>query len=211
MIRHFMPTILATAFLMASVSGFASEQVMDPRTDSSPWGIASGAEWGEDYPRFNPLLRDAGITWLRYFPEWKTTQPAKGEWNWEMSDAMVANAKENGIHMTPFFGYAANWTTSDGTTRRMPLKDNQYWRDYVTAMVDRYKADIQYWEVWNEFNGSFATGENTPEVYAELVRDASEAAKKVDPTAKIGLSVANFSVGYIDATIKAGLKRRAPL
>ncbi len=27
----------------------------DPRDDTSPWGIASGAEWSGDYPRFNTV------------------------------------------------------------------------------------------------------------------------------------------------------------
>jgi len=27
----------------------------DPRDDASPWGIASGAEWSGEYPRFNPI------------------------------------------------------------------------------------------------------------------------------------------------------------
>ena len=40
--------------------------------------------------------------------------------------------------------------------------------------------------------------------YAELVVTAYNAAKKVDPDAKIGLSVANFDVGFLDAVIKAG-------
>ena len=70
-------------------------------------------------------------------------------------------------------------------------------------MVGRYHSDIKYWEVWNEFNGSFAEN-GTPAIYAELVREASLAAKRVDPSAKIGLSVANFDVRFIDAAIKAG-------
>jgi polysaccharide biosynthesis protein PslG len=73
----------------------------------------------------------------------------------------------------------------------------------VEGMVKRYHSDIKYWEVWNEFNGSFAVG-GTPRMYAELVREASLAAKKIDSTAKIGMSVANFDVGFLDAAIKAG-------
>ncbi len=63
---------------------------------------------------------------------------------------------------------------------------------------------MKYWEVWNEFNGSFGDSKNKVKDYAELVVTAYDAAKKVDPTAKIGLSVANFDVGFLDAVIKAG-------
>jgi hypothetical protein len=70
-------------------------------------------------------------------------------------------------------------------------------------MVERYHSDIKYWEIWNEFDGSFAEG-GTPEMYAELVREASLAAKKIDPAAKIGMSVANFDVRFLEAAINAG-------
>jgi hypothetical protein len=57
--------------------------------------------------------------------------------------------------------------------------------------------------VWNEFNGSFAEN-GTPAIYAELVKEASITAKQIDPTAQIGISVANFDVNFLDAAIKAG-------
>jgi hypothetical protein len=43
------------------------QQSDDPRDDSSPWGVASGAEWFSAYPKFNPMLRAAGVQWLRGF------------------------------------------------------------------------------------------------------------------------------------------------
>lgn len=176
----------------------------DSRSDKSPWGIASGSEWAREFPKFNPLLDKAGVTWMRFFPEWNTIQPAQGQWSWDYADQFVSNSRDNHIRVSGTLAYAAKWATPDGSTRTMPLKDNQYWRDYVRGVVTRYRKDIQYWEVWNEFNGSFAKGQKTPKVYADLVRDASQAAKAVDPDAKIGMSVANFDVGFLDAAIKAG-------
>ena len=101
------------------------------------------------------MLRDAGVKWLRLFPEWQNIQPKQDQWNWDSSDAMVANARTNGIHLTGGFWYFAPWASADGGTRKGPVKDIQYWRDYVRANVGRYQKDIKYWEVWNEFNGSF--------------------------------------------------------
>jgi polysaccharide biosynthesis protein PslG len=175
----------------------------DPRDDASPWGVASGAEWFSAFPAFNPMLKAAGVRWLRGFYEWQTLQPKQGYWNWALTDRLVENARANGIHVTAGFAYLASWASADGGTRRFPIKDIQFWRDYVGGLVDRYKNDIKYWEVWNEFNGSFAQDGN-PRIYAELVREASISAKKIDPTAKIGMSVANFDVGFLDAAIKAG-------
>lgn len=176
----------------------------DPRRDKSPWGIASGAEWSGEYPRFNPLLSKAGITWIRLFPEWQALQPGPGQWNWSSADALVANCRQNGIHPLGVLFYFASWATSDGSTRRAPLKDLQSWAEYTRGMVARYQKDIKHWEIYNEFNGSFAVSDDKPRRYAELVRTSSLAAKKVDPEALIGLSCANFDLGFFDAVIKAG-------
>jgi hypothetical protein len=174
------------------------------RDDKSPWGIASGAEWSGDYPKFNPLLDQAGVRWMRFFPEWQTLEPKRGEFNWHPADVLIANSKANHIRISGVFCFLAPWASADGGTRKFPIKDIQYWRDYVTASVTRYQKDIQYWEVYNEFNGSFAEAANKPAVYAELVKESYLAAKKADPTSKIGISCANFDLGFFDASIKAG-------
>jgi hypothetical protein len=187
----------------AQSAGNPPPTAVDLRDDRSPWGVATGAEWLDDYPRFNPMLRQAGARWLRGFYEWQTIQPRPGEWNFAPSDRLLENTRSNGLRLTGVFAYLAPWASADGGTRRFPIKDIQFWRDYVAGLVTRYHSDIKYWEVWNEFNGSFAV-DGSPEIYAELVREASISAKKIDPTAKIGMSVANFDVRFLDAAIKAG-------
>lgn len=174
------------------------------REDGSPWGIASGAEWAREYPKFNPLLDQAGIRWMRFFPEWQTLEPQHGQFNWEPADKLVANCKENHIRVAGVFCFLAPWASADGGTRKFPIKDIQYWRDYVSASVTRYRKDIKYWEVYNEFNGSFGDAKNKPATYAELVRESYLAAKKADPQSMIGISCANFDLGFFDAAIKAG-------
>lgn len=189
-----------------AANGAADEEgarEVNPRGDSSPWGVAAGAEWFAEYPKFNPLLREAGINWLRGFPPWQSIEPQPGEWNWTKSDALVANARANGMHLTAPLAYLAPWASAHGDPRKFPIKDMQYWRDFVAAAVGRYHEDIKYWEIWNEFNGGFAIN-GTPQIYADLVREAYDAAKAIDPDAKIGMNAANFDVGFLDRAIKAG-------
>jgi len=176
----------------------------DSREDGSPWGMGSSAEWSGEYPKFDPLLNQAGTRWLRNFDEWGWIQKKQGDWNWSGIDAKVADARTNHLRLIGFFGYAAPWATVRGDTRTVPLKDMQFWRDYTGALVTRYNKEIKYWEVWNEFNGSFSSSKNKPKDYADLVVAAYDTAKKIDPKCMIGLSVANFDVGFLDATIKAG-------
>ena len=195
--------LLRSCVICGLIALTAPLQAQSTADNASPWGIASGSEWSGDYPKFNPLLRDAGVTWLRYFPEWGSVQKKQGEFNWSWADKLLADTNANGMQLAGVFAYAAPWATTDGSTRTMPLKDNKHWRDYVAACAERYKGKITYWEVWNEFNGSFSKG-GTPQIYADLTRDAYLTAKKIDPTVKIGISVANFDLAFIDAAIKAG-------
>ena len=203
--RVLFPALVAAGLsaLVVPADGAQQQAAGDPRDDRSPWGVASGAEWFSAYPAFNPLLKQAGVRWLRGFYEWQTIQPTQGYWNFALPDRLVEDARSNGIHLSGVFAYLAPWASADGGTRKFPIKDIQFWRDYVSGVVGRYHSDIKYWEVWNEFNGSFARG-GSPKIYADLVREASIAAKKIDPTSKIGMSVANFDVGFLDAAIKAG-------
>jgi polysaccharide biosynthesis protein PslG len=202
-IRRKISCVVVLGVLFVGNGAPAARGASDQRDDASPWGVASGAEWFSAYRIFNPLLKEAGVRWLRGFYEWQTIQPKQGYWNFALQDHLVANARANNLHLVGTLAYLAPWASADGGTRRFPIKDIQFWRDYVAGMVERYHADIKYWEVWNEFNGSFAEN-GTPEIYAELVREASVAAKKIDPTAKIGMSVANFDVNFLDRAIKAG-------
>ena len=176
---------------------------------TSPWGFCSGAEWSGDFSRFNPMMREAGVRSARLFPEWQNINPRQGEWNWSTSDAMVADARKNDMEIIGIWCYFAPWTSSNGGTRRGPVKDIQYWRDYVRATAARYRNDIQCWGIWNEFNGSFyeiSPGGDKVKEYTALTVAAYEEIKKVDPTLKVGLNVANFDVGFLNSVIKAGAK-----
>ncbi|MFA4943764.1 MAG: endo-1,4-beta-xylanase [Lentisphaeria bacterium] len=197
-------TILSLILFVSMTARAADTGAPDPRDDASPWGVGSGAEWAKDYPKFNPMVSQAGAKWLRLFEEWQTVQPRQGEWKWEGTDKIVANARANHLHLIGGWCYFAPWASADGGTRKGPIKDMQHWRDYVSASVSRYKGDIKYWEVWNEFNGSFYVGKNKVKDYADLVVAAYDAAKKADPTAQVGMSVASSDIGFLDLVIKAG-------
>jgi hypothetical protein len=78
-----------------------------PRDDSSPWGMGTSAEWSNEYPKFNPLLDQAGVKWLRLFPEWQSSEPKVGEFNWDSTDKVVADAKTNHIHILGMWAFFA--------------------------------------------------------------------------------------------------------
>ncbi|NEW97912.1 glycosyl hydrolase [Rhodopseudomonas sp. BR0G17] len=207
--RRLVPVVVTTTIIAAGAavgqrSALASDATGDrAEQQTSPWGVATGAEWLDDHRRFNPILAKAGVKWLRAFQEWQTIQPTPGIWNWAPADRLVSDATANGISLLYPLAYLAPWASADGGTRAFPIKDIQYWKDYVGAIVERYRGSVKHWEIWNEFNGSFAVNGN-PSIYAELVKEASLAAKRADPSAKIGVSVANFDVNFLERAIEAG-------
>ena len=189
---------------LAAAEDAAGVQSASSALRPSPWGFTSSAEWFGEYPRFDPLMAAAGARWLRAFPEWNTIEPMPGARSWSSSDALVASARADGIGISGGFWYFAHWATPKGDTRSCPLKDISSWSSYVHDAVDRYRADIRDWEVYNEFNGSFSVSSDKPKDYADLVIAASVAAKKANPQARIGMSCANFDLGFFDRAIKAG-------
>ncbi|MCL1910067.1 MAG: endo-1,4-beta-xylanase, partial [Kiritimatiellaeota bacterium] len=153
---------------------------------NSPWGMSSGAEDSGKYTGFTPMLAKAGVTWIRYFPEWDTIQPAKGKWNWKWADEFVKFNREHGIEVSGIFLYFARWASSDGGTRGFPVKDMKYWTDYVSACVKRYKKEITWWEIWNEGNSPAFNRHGSPKDYADMIRAAYKVGKAPNPNAKFG-------------------------
>lgn len=170
----------------------------------SPWGIASGAEHAGKLPELMPLLRDAGVTWLRYFAEWGQIQPQPGVWDWDWTDRFVASAKANGIRIAGVFLYFAPWASSDGGTRGFPVKDMRAWRDYVRACVERYRDEIDCWEVWNEVNSPAFNRHGTPKDYADMVCAAYAAAKEANPDCKLAITCAAYDLHYFGQVIASG-------
>jgi len=180
--------------------------------DPGFFGIASGGESFGDHPRLFPLLREAGVTLVRSFPEWANFQPQKGKWDWSHADALTHSARKNQIQIVGLFCYLAPWASSappgetdhGKMTRTFPIKDMRYWRDYVGGVVARYHKDIKYWEVYNEFNSPAFARKATVKDYVEMVRNAYEVAKKVDPECKIGIGCADVDISFLEQVIAQG-------
>jgi len=180
------PTTLAVTLLV--LASFGDSPICAADTDAGFFGIASGGESFGDHPRLFPLLDEAGVSMVRSFSEWASFQPEKGKWDWSHADALVDSARKNRIQIAGVFMYLAPWASSAAAdadhgnrTRTFPIKDMQSWRDYVEWVVTRYRSDITYWEVYNEFNSPGFAREATVKDYVAMVRDTYKVAKKVDP------------------------------
>lgn len=209
-----LPRLLVAGSLLATTASrlLAQDAKTPPPPRNDILGMGFSGEAGRDIPNIMPRLNDLGVTWVRTFPEWAGIQPKEGVWNWKDADATVELARKNNLKVLGLFCFFAPWASSAAEnepdwgrrTRTFPVKDMKAWREYVKACVARYKNDIRVWEVWNEPNTTTFSTNGTPKGYADLVREAYDAAKEVDPEIKIGITCASFDVGYFDKVIAEG-------
>ena len=192
-------SILACPFLALAVR--AGDEV-------SPWGVSSSSSGMSNTGEWMPKLHDAGITTARLFPEWVAIEPRKGEWTWDRTDALVRTADENHFRINAILMGSVPWSTDKPHT--FPMSDLDGWSGFVSQSVARYKGRIHHWEVWNEGNGGFNSGHHTAIDYARLAAVTYAAAKKADPSAQVGLTVASFDPAYLRHAILAQKQGGAP-
>jgi hypothetical protein len=140
----------------------------------------------------------AGITSVRLFPEWRGLEPKKGMWKWDDADTLVKSAADNRLEITAILMGSPPGTKA---VHAFPMDDLDGWSDFVSAVVGRYGKQVRHWEVWNEGNGGFNDGRHTTSDYAKLAAVTYAAAKKANPQARVGLTVASFDAPYLNQAI----------
>jgi len=172
-------------------------------TDSSGAPVTGGVPWPT--AKFGTLrLWDSGTSWT-------SLEPAKGVWNWQPLDTWVAAAEQHGVRdILLTLGQTPPWASSNpdevnyvGAGAPAPPVNNQDWNDYITAVAQRYKGRIRYYEIWNEPNDpTYYTG--TVAELATLTALAYGILKEVDPGNTV-LSPAAYAAGYLDQLLQAGI------
>ncbi len=172
---------------------------------------------GFEYVRFHAILHDeVGVY----------SEDAQGRPSYNFSyvdqiyDGLLAN------HVKPFIEISfmpndlaakhsphAFWYKPDVS----PPKDWTKWDDLIAAfvahLVDRYGVEevaSWYFEVWNEPNIDFWTGEPKQETYWQLYDHTSRAVKKVDSRLRVG-GPATAQAAWVDAFIKHCAANNVPL
>jgi hypothetical protein len=145
------------------------------------WGTAAA-------PEIKSEMTSLGVNWAREDLSWSDVEPQPGVFDWSSFDRTVADARASGITILPIVGYAPAWTSPTDATA---------YAAFVKAAVERYgpstKANLRWWELWNEPYFSYAWAQKTsePEAYARDVVAGSEAARSVSPDVKI-LAAADY-------------------
>jgi len=143
--------------------------------------------WCSGYVQYAEDIQRTGIRWVRV-----------GGWLDRQTDEAALLAAANGVHLTPTL-----FLRDLSHDRTMPIDEALVqWRQHVRRSVERYgpggtlwkehpdapALPIRYWEIWNEPNIEFLTppeGMTRAELYARLLKAASEEIRALDPGAQI--------------------------
>jgi hypothetical protein len=139
-----------------------------------PYGINAHLPSGAMLDR----VAAAGIAWIRVDFNWVTMEPARGVYDWALTDTVVTEARARGLHIYATLAYSPAWANGGQAPNTPPLNSDD-WYNFVHETVSRYREHVQHWGMWNEPNfKAFWSGSLTQylqmilEVGARAVRDA---------------------------------------
>lgn len=201
---------LCGVMVMASALPLVAQDTTGPTgrpRATTPWGISSSASSFRNHEEWFPKMTEAGVSTIRLFPEWRGFEPQKGQWKWEDGDRLVKSATQHRLQINAILMGSPPGAKA---VHAFPMEQLDEWSEYVSKVVGHYKNDIRYWEVWNEGNGGFNDGKHLTADYARLAVATYDAAKKADPQARVGLTVASFDAPYLRQTIRAMAQKGKP-
>lgn len=149
---------------------------------------------------------ETGVPALRSFPTWETLQPSPKTWDFAPADTLLEAAEANGTALTGIFHQLAPWASSDNDPQAFPLVNRRAWNDYVSTLAEKYKS-VTHWDVLDSYNGG-PRQTNTPHHYVELLTAAHDSAKKKNPAIRIGFSLANYDLEFLDEALRSGAGRK---
>lgn len=167
------------------------------------YGICAhvGGDEFDIHEREFAMMREAGITRVRFDLTWAQVEPKPGEWHFERYDRLLADAERHGIRPLPILDYD-NPGAYLGTAWQRP----DDWCRFVRAVVERYRPYLDVVEVWNEPNLPYAW-KPAPDAaqYAELLRGTYETVKAAAPDIRVMMGgTAGADTDFIEGVYKAG-------
>ena len=158
-----------------------------------------------------------GVKWIRLQSGWQKTEKQEGIYDFAWLDSQVDNLLER--NLKPWVCLCYGNTLYDelakeyyGTVGCPPIRSERAysaWLNYVKATVEHFKNRVEYYEIWNEPDGSHTwRPEPNQKEYAEFCIKTAEAIKAADENAKILTgsnyqdSIASYNEQFANGTLK---------
>jgi O-antigen ligase len=129
-------------------------------------------------------IQQAGFTAIRQTFPWALIEPVEGQFDWTPWDQIVDAAGD--LKLIAVLDTAPPWAASSNL---QPPTSTLHFANFARTFAQRYGDRIDTYQIWDEPNlGDRWRGEVNPIAYAELLRQARDAIKQVDPTSTIVLA-----------------------
>lgn len=172
---------------------------------------------GIEYVRFHAIFHDE----VGVYDEDATGEPV---YNFSYVDQIYDGLLENGVRPFVELGFMPRKLAATNVTHPFwykqytgPPKDWNRWEDLIYRfskhLVERYGIEEVaewYFEVWNEPNIDFWTGEPKEATYYELYDRAARAIKRVSPRLRVG-GPATAQAAWVDRFIRHCVEKNVPL
>jgi hypothetical protein len=190
--KRFVVALAAVVVLLVLLPGgaFAAEKGLE--TDMT-WGTSSTTQ-----QRTADLMADVGSQWVRLDMSWADVETSRGARNSTIvaqTDRAVQMSRAKGIKIILVVANAPGWASGTSNKSSPPQNPADY-ANFLSWVVNRYRGQIEAYEVWNEQNTTrfWPAGVN-PGQYANLLKAAYPAVKAADSAAKVlfgGLSFNDY-------------------
>ncbi len=152
------------------------------------------------YENWREYLGPLGIKKARIQAGWAKTEKAEGRYDWAWLDKIIHDMVGQGVEPWVCLCYGNSLYAAGGGERlgaALPRDEKalKAWLRFVGAMVERYEAQVDEWEVWNEPN---LRGANAASHYARVLIRTAETIREIQPEAKIlAMSVAGVNHKFV--------------
>ncbi|MFN2200379.1 MAG: cellulase family glycosylhydrolase [Caldilineaceae bacterium] len=171
--------------------------------DVSPLGVNVFLEQEADPAKRElavQMAADAGYHWLRQEFPWEDIEiHGRGDFEdrrhepyrsaWDKYDHIVELAENYNMELIVRISNPPAWSRAQGDEvgTYAPPDDFQDYANFVSAVVERYRGRVRYYQIWNEPNiyPEWGVYSISPEDYVELLKAGATAAREADPDAVI--------------------------
>ena len=143
---------------------------------------------------------------------WNAINTSPGVYDWTLLDLFVNTGLANNADIVYVFGKTPQWasqnpsgggcTSGNGSCYAPKTSD---WQTFVTAITNRYKGKIKYWEIWNEPNSPNFWSGTTPQMVT-MAQAAYPIIKAADPNNMVLSPSPQGAPTWLDAYFAGGGK-----
>lgn len=163
---------------------------------SSPFGVLCFLDWDDPwnenmYPKKKLLkvldaIEESGIKWIRCDFSWLRLEPFQNQFEYEKHDLIVQECEKRGLSLVGVLGYTPEWAQPENGDWNSPPANIDFFAQYVRRTVERYKGQVEHWEIWNEPNFSdYWVPQDDLKTYGVLLKKSYVAAKAANPKCQI--------------------------